>query len=185
MTPLHLSDDQEIIARLLQQNNLAFEVLYKFYFPVVEKLILKNNGSSEDAKDIFQETVLILLNNLHKNDFVLTASLRTYLYSISRHLWLKRLREIKKSNYTDLSGLEEDVFSEDCFETEPEKTPAEKIKYFLSRITEPCQRLLKAIFFLGKTIETVRTEFGYTTLHNAQNQKYKCLQQIRKLPADS
>ncbi|MBA2613097.1 MAG: hypothetical protein H0U95_14100 [Bacteroidetes bacterium] len=48
------------------------------------------------------------------------------------------------------------------------------------KVTNKCKLLLTAIFYDEKNIETVTKEFGYTNKHNAQNQKFKCLEQARK-----
>lgn len=37
------------------------------------------------------------------------------------------------------------------------------------------------MFFKNKPIEQIQKEYGYSTKHNAQNQKHKCVEQIRKV----
>jgi len=54
--------DHETYLGLKSKDNQAFEVLYKFYYPSVKNFITKNNGSVDDAKDIFQETIFIPKN---------------------------------------------------------------------------------------------------------------------------
>jgi DNA-directed RNA polymerase specialized sigma24 family protein len=51
--------DQETFLGLKSKDNQAYEILYKFYYPSVKNFILKNNGTEDDAKDIFQETIII------------------------------------------------------------------------------------------------------------------------------
>ena len=46
--------DYEIIQGLMQNDNSAYSHLYKEYYPVTERLILKNSGTEDEAKDIFQ-----------------------------------------------------------------------------------------------------------------------------------
>lgn len=181
-----LPDDRMTLAGLRNKDNQAYEILYKFYFPVVESFILKNSGNSDDARDIFQETILVLLNKVPTEDFELTSSLKTYLFSISSNLWLKRLRQARKMHASSADLLEQGsehgqaTAGEMAGEVHQEPTPGEKVMGFLSRITLKCQALLKAIFFLRKDIHTITRENGYTSVHNAQNQKYKCLEQARR-----
>ncbi|MBA2613694.1 MAG: sigma-70 family RNA polymerase sigma factor [Bacteroidetes bacterium] len=75
--------DQETYLGLKSKDNKAYEILYKFYYPSVRNFITKNNGSEDDAKDVFQETILVLLEKVPKNDFNLTSSLKTYIFAIS------------------------------------------------------------------------------------------------------
>ena len=181
-----LPNDRQTLAGLRNKDNQAYEILYKFYFPVVESFILKNSGNREDARDIFQETILVLLSKVPTEDFELTSSLKTYLFSISSNLWLKRLRQARQMHARSGDGLADDsaphaaAAVEMACEVPEEPTPGEKVMGFLSRITLKCQTLLKAIFFLRKDIHTITRENGYTSVHNAQNQKYKCLEQARR-----
>src|SRR3978361_2309087 len=59
--------------------------------------ILNNNGSYDEAKDIFQEAMIILYQKAKSDSFVLTSQIKTYVYSICRRLWLKRLHQIGKT----------------------------------------------------------------------------------------
>ncbi len=88
--------DKETFLGLKSKDNQAYEILYKFYYPSVKNFILKNNGNEDDAKDIFQETIIVLLEKVPKDDFNLTSSLKTFIFAISSNLWLKRLREANK-----------------------------------------------------------------------------------------
>lgn len=181
-----LPNDRKTLAGLRNNDNQAYEILYKFYFPMVENFVLKNSGNRDDARDVFQETILVLLDKVPTEDFELTSSLKTYLFSISSNLWLKRLRQARQMSTRSGDALEQGsthgpaAAVEIACELHEEPTPAEKVMGFLSRITLKCQTLLKAIFFLRKDIHTITRENGYTSVHNAQNQKYKCLEQARR-----
>ena len=175
--------DQEVFIALKARDNKAYEILYKFYYPSIKNFICKNNGNEDDAKDIFQETILVLLTNIPKDDFELRSSLKTYIFAISSNLWLKRLRGANK-----IVKVEMDVYEKylaDFEEAEERLADAnhiteKKALTIFDKISARCKILLDAIFFKEKNIGTVTKEFGYTNKHNAQNQKFKCLQQARK-----
>ena len=87
--------DNTLLDKLRTEDNSSFGLLYKFYFPSVASYIKQNLGSNEDAEDVFQEAITVLLQKVRQSDFVLTSSLKTYLYAIAKNLWLKRLRDSK------------------------------------------------------------------------------------------
>ena len=177
--PNTLPSDLSIFKSLKEKENHAYEILYKFYYPSVKNFITKNSGSEEDAQDIFQETILVLLEKLSKGDFNLTSSLKTYIFAISSNLWLKKLRDSKRitKNAPDIY----EKYLTDYDEAEPNsETHKNKLAKVFSAITSKCITLLKAIFYDEKNIDTITKDFGYTNKHNAQNQKYKCLEQARK-----
>ena len=65
--------DFETFKGLKSKDNKAYEILYKFYYPSVRNFITKNSGCEDDAQDIFQETILVLLEKVPKEDFNLTS----------------------------------------------------------------------------------------------------------------
>ena len=89
--------EEEIIAGLRKRDNRVLQYIYKNSFTPVRQLIVSNAGSDNDAEDIFQEALIIVFKKLkEEQEFQLTAAFTTYIYSISRLLWLKHLRNIKK-----------------------------------------------------------------------------------------
>jgi RNA polymerase sigma factor (sigma-70 family) len=172
--------DQETYLGLKSKDNKAYEILYKFYYPSVKNFITKNNGTEDDAKDIFQETVLVLLEKVPKDDFNLTSSLKTYIFAISSNLWLKRLRDSHKIVRTELDIYEKYLTDYEEAETDANQSIIKRALDAFKKVTNKCKVLLTAIFYHEKNIETVTKEFGYTNKHNAQNQKFKCLEQARK-----
>lgn len=170
--------DTHLLEQLRGEELISFEVLYKFYFPVVASFVRTNSGSTEDAEDIFQETMAVLLHRVRQPDFILTASLKTYVFAIARNLWLKRLRDARRISLTDMERLETEPFELD--DNEP-STHEAKVTRWLAKITEHCQRLLKSIFFYGQPMEDLMKKMGWKNKHTAANQQYKCIQQIKKV----
>ena len=79
--------DEEIIAGLRKRDNRILQYIYKNSFPPVKQLILHNAGSESDAKDIFQEALIVIFKKLRDEDSLkLEAAFSTYTYSIARLL---------------------------------------------------------------------------------------------------
>lgn len=73
--------EQLLLDQLREEDNAAFRVLYESYFPSTANYIRQNSGDNRDAEDIFQEAVVVLLDKIRQPDFVLTSSLKTYLFT--------------------------------------------------------------------------------------------------------
>ncbi len=172
--------DWETLNGLKSKDNKAYDILYKFYYPSVRNFITKNSGTVDDAKDIFQETILVLLEKVPKDDFNLSSSLKTYVFSISSNLWLKRLRDSNKLVRNELGLYAKYLSDYEDVEEEMQQNRLQKTLSIFNRISNHCGILLKAIFYDKKNIDTVTREFGYTNKHTAQNQKHKCLEQARR-----
>lgn len=170
----------EILNDLKGENNNAFGLLYKEYFGMVNSFVINNNGESIDAEDIFQDTMLVLVEKLRQDNFELTASMKTYIMAIAKNLWLKHLRTHKK--VVELSELYDNKFFEEInLAIEQEKNYWDKLQNYMHKITEHCKGLIHDMFFKEKAIEQIQKEYGYSTKHNAQNQKHKCVEQIRRV----
>ncbi|MBC9915124.1 RNA polymerase sigma factor [Chitinophaga varians] len=167
--------DQDLILQLKTGDRQATAVIYQRYFPMVAAYVQQNSGHAADAEDVFQEVMLVLIQKIQAPDFVLTASLKTYLYAIARNSWCKRLRD----NHLLLPGtdLPEDAGMPDLF---PEPPATAQLQGWLARITDNCKRILKALFFYQQPMALLAQKMGWKNKHTADNQKYKCLQQLRK-----
>ncbi|WP_170137764.1 RNA polymerase sigma factor [Chitinophaga dinghuensis] len=171
--------DNTLLDLLKREDNASFTTLYQCCFPTVAAYILNNHGKKEDAEDIFQEAVIVLLQKVRTPDFQLTASLRTYLFSISRNLWLKQLRDNKLIPMEDMT-IYQPAETLPTLSLHPEKSREEKVQSWISRITGHCQRILKAIFIYQEPMDLLMKKMGWKNKHTAANQQYKCLQQIKK-----
>ncbi len=170
----------ETLIDLKGEKENAFAQLYKDYFGMVNRFVTNNNGRTDDAEDIFQDTLMVFLEKLRQDDFVLIASIKTYIMAIAKNIWLKRLRtSYKEVEFTD--KLDNKFFEEITLAIEHERSYWEKLRYYLPLITIHCQKIIDDIFFKEKQITQIQKEYGYSTKHNAQNQKHKCVEQIKKV----
>ncbi|GAA5219823.1 RNA polymerase sigma factor [Membranihabitans marinus] len=161
-------------------SHFDFTDLYDENFSKISKFVQDNNGNTADAEDLFQDTMMVLVEKLKNDDFVLTASVNTYVFAISKNLWTKKLQD--EEYHLTLDELNGSDFQDQIDAAIiNELSLMEKLKRYLNKITDHCHRLINDMFFKGKTIERIQSEYGYTTRHNAHNQKYKCIQQIRKV----
>lgn len=175
-----MDNNTDILIDLKGESNYAFGELYQNHFNSIQYFVTHNSGSTMDAEDIFQDTMLVLVQKLRQDDFQLTASVKTYIMAIAKHLWLKKLRNSSREiEFTDLN--DEKFYDEITLSIEQEKTYLDKLQFYMTQITDHCSRLMHDMFFKNKPIEQIQKEHGYSTKHNAQNQKHKCVEQIRKV----
>lgn len=176
--------DSEFIEGLKSDNDGALSALYKKYFNVVLKYVLNNSGTEEEAQDIYQETIIVLYNNARKPDFSLNCALQTYIYSIAKRLWLKQLNKhsnvFKLSESADEDGTLVDISAEVKEHEEKEKHLV-KMNESLMGLGEPCKTLIEDFYIRHLSMEEISEKFGYTNADNAKNQKYKCLQRLKRL----
>ena len=170
-----------LIEGLAQNDRQAIETIYKQHYGMVQSLIINNNGTSDDARDIFQEAMIVLYEKSKSGSFELTSQLKTYLYSVCRRLWLKRLQQQQKF-IPDLNNLEETIPVEDDLEHHDQRGgELQMMEKAMMSLGEPCKSLLEAYYLQKKNMTEIAGNFGYTNADNAKNQKYKCLMRLKKL----
>jgi DNA-directed RNA polymerase specialized sigma24 family protein len=167
--------DAQLIVALRRRDEAAFRSLYHSLYPMVERLVIRHNGTKADAADVFQDMLLVLMDKVNAENWQLTASLKTYTYAVSHHLWLKRLH--RQARFDRLDDHRMNDLADDNPETWPTEPLAHRLTGWLGQITGHCQRLIQALFFDSKK----PGDAGYKNSHTAHNQQYKCLQQIRRV----
>ncbi len=70
-----VSSDEEIIQALRNNDDRVLNVLYKLYFGSINHFIITNSGSEDDAKDIFQEAVIVFYQNIKDQNFELNCKI--------------------------------------------------------------------------------------------------------------
>jgi len=175
------SNEQALLKGLANNDSRAIETIYKENFNTIQAFILNNNGSYDDARDIFQEAMIALYEKAQSESFVLTCQIKTYVYSICRRLWLKRLQQLGK--YTNqVDSLEETIPVEEDLDNHEKRNAAFAIMdRAMNSLGEPCKSLLEGYYLKKLGMQELASEFGYTNADNAKNQKYKCLMRLKKL----
>ena len=91
-----LEEEKLILKGLAGNDKQAIEAIYKDNYATIQAFILYNSGSHDDARDIFQEAMIVLFEKSRSGSFELSSQLKTYIYSVCRRLWLKKLNQRKK-----------------------------------------------------------------------------------------
>ncbi|MBS1511444.1 MAG: sigma-70 family RNA polymerase sigma factor [Bacteroidetes bacterium] len=148
---------------------------------MIQAFILNNNGTYDDARDIFQEAMIVLFDKARTEQFELSSQLKTYVYSVCRRLWLKRLNQMHRFNGNLEHAENTVVVDEDMEQHEKRNADFTLMENAMSKIGEPCKSLLDAYYIQKKHMQEIAAEFGYTNADNAKTQKYKCLMRLKKL----
>jgi len=159
----------------------SLERLYRDYFPMILNMIVQNNGTEEEAKDVFQEAVIVLYDKVKQHDFELTSRLKTYIYSVCRRLWLKQLGS-KDRTFRDVAAYEDIIVVEEDLAMHEEKDlQLTMMEQALDELGEPCRTIIRDFYIANLSMQEICDKFGYTNADNAKTQKYKCLQRLKKL----
>ncbi len=166
-------NDQEILVRLKQGDENTLDLLYKTHYRMMIKLIVKNNGTEEEAKDIYQESLIVLWQKAKDDNFVLTSKISTYLYSICLNLWRKELERKKRFSYEVKEGT--DVMEMDRDER------IKIINQCIQRLGDTCREVLTYYYFDRLSMVEIAEKMGFANADTSKTKKYKCKKELDQL----
>ena len=172
--------DQSIITLLRsEKSGSVFLKLYDFY-PKVEKMIYQHGGTRDDAKDVYQEALMVLHRKAKDEAFSLSAAAETYLYSVSRFLWMDELRKRGK-----LPTVRKDEELDQACEQEVGEYLIKEEKFKLAEkaialLGEKCRQVLQLFYVEEKSMQEIAALLGYNSENTAKTQKYKCLESAKQ-----
>jgi RNA polymerase sigma factor (sigma-70 family) len=175
-----MADKDQIYIQALQTNDQrGIKAIYQEFLPRVARFIERNGGSKDDAKDIFQEALLIIYQKSKSADFQLSSQFYTLLYGISRNLWGNQLQKKSRTEVT----LSEDIKYNSIPDLSQWIDKAEEEKLFwdaFHQLGEDCQRILQ-LFFTKVKMEAIVQQLGLSSVSFAKKKKFQCKEQLVKL----
>jgi len=171
--------EKELINGIISRNDDVLLYIYKNNYRSVRHLITTNSGNEEDARDIFQDTLVILYKKLKSNNLILHCSIGTFIYSIAKLLWLKELKirgkEVKGySDYDDYADESSNIVK--IYEYN------ERLDFYrriFEQLSEDCKKVLK-MFMKNFTISEVTKIMGYSSEQHTKNRRYRCKKALVK-----
>jgi len=171
--------DDEIIQAIQRGNHKsALKELYQYY-PVVRQMVLKNSGNKHDAEDIYQEALIIFCRKVKEQDFQLTSSIKTFLFSISRLQWMNELRKRKKEFVKDDVPELAESDSEKLNDYLNEEEQFKKAETALMKLGEKCRQILQLFYSQNKSFKEIADALDFSNEKVAKNQKYRCMEKAR------
>ncbi len=172
--------DSILIQGIRKQDSTILQYIYRKYYPSVEHLILKNRGDKQDARDIFQEAIIIVYRKSLDPEFLLESSLKTYLISISKYLWLKDLRNKKTEDEAlvtyAITEVPQDLDEEFIKKHQRYKIYQENYKL----LSKECQKLL-SLYFKEIPIADIAKRLNYKSKNFVKKKKYECKERLIQL----
>lgn len=174
---------EQFFKRLRQGEHQAMLQVYEEAFDYCASHILKNSGNIEDAKDIFQEVLLVFLKKLKDENFVIEHDLKAYLYKITKNLWLKRLNAHKKNGLylvLDEPTSKINPAEEDTQTANKEKEERhQKLRQALQQLGAACKQLLHYTFFDKRSNQEIADMMGYSSNNFISQKRIRCIRQLK------
>ena len=165
--------DSEVLAKISGGDESALDFLYKKYYRMMTKLVITNSGTEDEARDIYQDALIVFWEKARSGNLVMTSKISTFIYSICLNLWRKELeRKSRLSNeekddveFQDIESEERDRIIRDC----------------INELGDTCRRILMYYYFDGLSMSEIAEKLGYANTDTAKTKKYKCKKRLDEL----
>lgn len=173
----HIAKDY--IRGIKNRDNKTFNILYKEYFALIRSFVINNNGTVEDAKDVFQEAIIVIYRYSQKENFKLSCTFETFLYSVARTIWLNILRN-QRIHLNKVNEISEFIMFNSSSNELIEESLEYKLfqKHFL-RLSKECQKLLR-LFFDKVPYSEIARQMGYNSIGFVKKKKFNCKEFLMK-----
>lgn len=181
-----ISESQQFIEKFIRNDEKVLEETYKHNFKIVRSYVMKNNGTEADAKDIFQEAMLVAWLNLKEGKFVVRNefSLSAYIYKISKYKWLDKLKSKNVKASVRMGNIEFEEMEHDITDYEEAEQKLKYLNGLYSKLDDKCKDVLNQFYFERKRLEEIAMDLSYD-IGSIRTIKYRCMQKLRKMHAES
>ena len=165
--------DSEVFEKICKGDEKALEYLYKKYYKMMTKVVLSNSGTEDEAKDIYQDALVVFWQKATSGKLTLTSKMSTYIYSICLNLWRKELDRKKR-----LTNEEQDspVYLDD-----DRQERAKIISECLQQLDDTCRKVLTYYYFENLSMQDIADKLGFANTNTAKTKKYKCKKKLDEL----
>lgn len=148
-------------------------------FPMVRHFIKTHGGNDDDARDVFQECLLVFYRNVQKENFSLTASLGTYLFSVSKYIWKDELKKKNRMVSFEVSDVPEEAVT-----YKEEEIKMRWIDKILDKLGDKCSEILQLFYYKKMTMEEIAEKLQYKNVDTVKTQKYKCMERAKAMAGE-
>lgn len=180
MAVLFLNTERRLVERIARGDDAALASLYDVNWKVTVSYVLRNSGTTDDAKDLLQEALVILWERIRSGRFEASAQLGTFLHGTVRNLWLRRLARRRRES-PDTMGDDRASDAPSPFEELVESEEAGLVRDALNRLGDPCRRLLMLFYWEELPMEEIAARMGFANAETAKSKKYQCKKALEAL----
>lgn len=152
--------DIEIIECLKTRQSYVVRYLSDRYLPMIRLMVSRMGGTSEDAKDIFQDGLIIMLEKIDNENYAITCKFKTYLYCVCENLWkMVLVKRQSATNYMTRRVVEDN--DKDFTELSDYKLYETIINDVFVTLDPVCQKILK-LYWKELAPKEIAHTLGYT-----------------------
>lgn len=182
-TVLHFSDEELIdTLRKEQVSNSVISFLYRHFYALLSNYVKQNQGSEQDAEDIFQEVILTFIEIVKKDKFRGESSVKTFLFTLNKYTWLNELKKRSRATLREERyGNEIEADEKDVSHFLVERDSKKLVLALMDKLGDVCRKILTAYYYDNLPMREILPLVNYENEQVLRNKKYKCLKSLEQM----
>ncbi len=184
--------DQRYLEGLAQNDYKVIAEIDQRYRKVLTSWVRNNSGATEDAEDLFTETLLAIFDRLQQpQPLMLTRPFGAYFMGVAKNKWFEILRKRKKEEkvrndqvqqYIDES---DESIEEELIKIEAASERFQRLERTFVQLSELCRQLIDLFFNRGLGTSEIVERLNFNSEDTYYVRKKKCLDRWRTLLGES
>jgi RNA polymerase sigma factor (sigma-70 family) len=183
MTPslFFLNSDARILNLVRQGDEEGLVLLFEMNRRTVSHLVRSHGGTTDDADDILQESVIILWERVRGGTFERRAKLSTFVYATAKNIWLRRRAKMHRETTNDIDPETTDDGRQSVLQDLIDSEETVAVRDALGELGDPCKTLLLLYYWEDKTMNEIASAMGFANAETAKSKKYQCKKALEEI----
>ncbi len=161
----------------------TLKTIYELHYFRIEKFILNNSGNKEDAQDVFQDALMVILKQIKEKKHAIKFDFHAYIFTICQRCWYKKLRDSRLKYISE--EVTEPGFTENMDELIDSFERERLFKEKLGELDEVSRKIL-LMYFNGASMREIALKMGFSSVGYTKKRKFivqqRLIENIKKDP---
>lgn len=168
--------DYKYVEGLLNGDSKIIQEIYEKFYGARKNWLLKNSGTAQDARDVFQDTMIVVHQMVQKKDFDLFGSFEGLLHGIFSRQWYKKIAKDKKMPQVDI----EEPYHTIAEESQSGMLVMQLYRKHIASLNTDCQNIIGLRLLENLPHRKIAEQLNYT--FDTARQKYaRCFRKLLDL----
>jgi RNA polymerase sigma factor (sigma-70 family) len=161
----------------------AFDYIYQEIFGSFSNWVYKNNGSTIDAEDAFQQGLLNFYLNLKSNKYIYQegTKITTIVFQYAKMVWINELNSGRLKTKTQMPDFYDETDVEPIPQEQLERLEIIKfVNKCLEELKEDCLKVVKWFYIEEFSIKEIAEKLGMQETSTKQK-RYDCTQKLKSI----
>ena len=183
--------DSQLLIGIMQNDERAWKHICKNmkqgFTSILVQTFQFSNLTNEDIEDIFQESLIVLMQKVKSGSIVISreGALFSYLVQIGKLTACNLIRKRKDITTEDVVTISDNLHKEceDISVDEKQKSQDEFLDRVFDSLPSDCKTLLKHFYWGRKPMDRIASVLGMRNADSVKTKKNKCMNKFRNIAA--